>query len=204
MNLIEWAVHVTTRFGGPGVGFLLLLENVFPPIPSEVVLPLAGVAAGSGAHPYWVMLVWSVLGGLLGAYLLYGLGRAIGGDRVRRLCERLPLLDADDYDRAEAWFDRHGAAGVVVGRMVPGVRSLISIPAGVARMGIARFTLYTVAGSTLWNALFITAGFLLGERWELIAPWTDLASWVVVVVIVALVGWFVVTRLRRNARRRHQ
>lgn len=201
MNLIEWAIHVTESLGGPGVALLLFLENVFPPIPSEVVLPVAGVVAGMGRHSFATMLVWALVGGLLGAYLLYGVGYLVGPDRVRHWCERVPLLDVEDFDKSLDWFARHGQSGIFLARMVPGVRSLISIPAGIYRMSLLKFTLLTASGSTIWNTIFIAAGFYLGENWHVIEPYTDLFSNLVAVTIVILLAWFVVTRLRRNRRR---
>lgn len=205
MNLLEWAIHITETLGGPGVALLLFLENVFPPVPSEVILPVAGVVAGLGSHSFIEMLVWALVGGMAGAYVLYGLGRVVGGDRVRRWCDKLPLLEVEDYDKSLEWFHRHGEIGIFIGRMVPGVRSLISIPAGIYRMPLLKFTLLTATGSTLWNSIFIAFGFYLGENWHIIEPYTDLFSNIIYGIIAALLAWFVVTRLRRNrGRERHQ
>lgn len=201
MNIVDWAVEVMGRLGGPGVALLLFLENVFPPIPSEVILPLAGVTAGQGIHNYWVILLWTIVGSLTGAYLLYGLGRGLGGARVRWLCEKLPLLEVEDYDRSEAWFARHGGAGIFFGRMVPGVRSLISIPAGVYRMPLWRFTLLTAGGSAIWNTIFVSFGYFLGDNWHVIEPWTDTISNVIYVIIGAALVWFIAARIVRNVKR---
>lgn len=203
LNIVDWAVEVIALLGGPGVALLLFLENLFPPIPSEVILPLAGVTAGQGTHNFWVILAWTLVGSLAGAYVLYGLGRALGGDRVRWLCEKLPLLDVEDYEKSVVWFDRHGGAGIFFGRMVPAVRSIISIPAGVYRMPLLKFTALTAAGSAIWNTLFVTLGFFLGDNWHVIEPWTDLISNVIYVLIGGLLVWFVVSRIRRNRRRRN-
>ncbi|MDO5663286.1 MAG: DedA family protein, partial [Brachybacterium sp.] len=153
MDIVSWAVSTIESFGGPGVAFLIALESVFPPIPSEVILPLAGVAAAGEEHTYLGMLVWTVCGSLTGALILYGLGRALGPERLRRLVIRLPLVHVGDYDRTVAWMDRHGTKAVFFGRMVPGIRSLISIPAGIYQMVLWKFVLLTIAGSTLWNTL---------------------------------------------------
>lgn len=187
--------------GGPGVALLLFLENVFPPIPSEVILPLAGVSAGLGQHPYYSMLIWATIGGVVGAYVLYGLGYAFGAKRVRRLCEKLPLLEVEDFDKSLDWFERHGTAGILFGRMIPGVRSLISIPAGVYRMPLWRFTLLTLAGSGIWNTIFVTLGYFLGGNWNVIEPYTDALSYLVYAIIAGLIIWFVASRVLRNRRR---
>ncbi|OYN90314.1 DedA family protein [Parenemella sanctibonifatiensis] len=201
MNIVDWAVAIMTALGGPGVAVLLLLECVFPPIPSEVILPLAGVTAGRGDHHYLAILGWSVIGSVVGAWLLYGLGYALGADRIRWICRKMPLVEEEDFDKSAAWFDRHGRAGIFFGRMVPGIRSLISIPAGIYKMPLFQFTVLTTAGSLIWNAIFVSFGFFLGENWHIIEPWTDVISKFVYVIIIALVLWFVIARLMRNRKR---
>lgn len=202
MNIVDWAVSTMDRFGGLGVALLIFLENVFPPIPSEVILPLAGVAAAGPGHSYLGMLLFSLLGSLCGAWLLYGLGRALGPRRLRRIFIRLPLVHVEDYDRTVAWMDRHGTKGVFFGRMVPGIRSLVSIPAGLYAMPIGRFTLLTLAGSAIWNTLFLTFGYTLGSNWHVIEPYTDVISTVVYAIVALLVIWWFVQLVRRERRRR--
>lgn len=201
MNIVDWAVKIIADLGGPGVAFLLFLENVFPPIPSEVILPLAGVTVGQGIHNYWVILMWTVIGSLTGAWVLYALGYYFGAARVRWLCEKLPLLEVEDFDKSLDWFNRRGTAGIFFGRMVPGIRSLISIPAGVYRMPLLKFSLLTIAGSLLWNALFVSFGYYLGENWHVIEPYTNIISNVVYVIIAVLLVWWVTARVMRNVRR---
>ena len=201
MNIVEWAIRIIGQMGGPGVALLLFLECVFPPIPSEVILPLAGVTAGQGTNNYWIILAWTIVGSLVGAWLLYGLGVALGGERVRWLCEKLPLLEVEDYDKSVDWFARHGRSGIFFGRMVPGIRSLISIPAGVYKMPIWQFTLLTAAGSAIWNTIFVSFGYFLGENWHVIEPYTNWISNIVYVIILGLLAWFVVSRVLRNRRR---
>lgn len=202
MNLVEFALAVMARLGEPGVALLILLEGVFPPIPSEVILPLAGVAAASGEATYLGMLAASVTGSMGGAWLLYGLGRALGPERLRALFLRLPLLSVDDYDATVRWMERHGRAGIFLGRFVPGVRSLISIPAGLYAMPFGVFSLLTLAGSTIWNTIFVSAGYLLGSNWTVIEPWTDTLSRLAYAVIALLAVWTVVKLVRRERRRR--
>lgn len=201
MNIVDWSIRIIGQMGGPGVALLLFLECVFPPIPSEVILPLAGVTAGQGTNNYWVILAWTIVGSLVGAWLLYGLGHALGGDRVRWLCEKLPLLEVEDYDKSVDWFAKHGRSGIFFGRMVPGIRSLISIPAGVYKMPIGQFTLLTAAGSAIWNTIFVSFGYFLGENWHVIEPYTNWISNIVYVIILGLLAWFVVSRVLRNRRR---
>ncbi|MFC0673929.1 DedA family protein [Brachybacterium hainanense] len=204
MNIVDWAVTTMDRFGGLGVALLIFLENVFPPIPSEVILPLAGVAAAGENHTYLGMLAFSLLGSMCGAWLLYGLGRALGPERLRVLFIRLPLIHVEDYDRTVDWMDRYGTKGVFFGRMVPGVRSLVSIPAGLYAMPIGRFSLLTLAGSALWNSLFLAFGYLLGSNWHIIEPYTDVISNIVYVIVAGIGVWILVQLIRREMRRRAQ
>lgn len=197
-GLVGWVVSVIEALGPVGVGLLVALENIFPPLPSEVVLPVAGYVASQGG----MSLVWAVvaatLGSLVGAWALYGIGAAVGRVRLRRWLEKVPLVEVEDLDRAEAWFVRHGGAAVLVGRCVPVVRSLISVPAGVERMPLWRFSLYTTLGSLVWNGGLIVAGYALGSRWEDIGRYSDWLNLVVYVILAWLVGRFVWTRLRRR------
>lgn len=199
-----WAVDVMDALGAPGAGLVVALENLFPPIPSEVVLPLAGFAASQGAFSLPAAVAWTTLGSLVGALLLYGLGALVGRDRVRAAAVRVPLLRPRDVDVAERWFARHGPAAVFFGRMLPIVRSGISLPAGVERMPLARFVVYTAAGSAVWNTLFITAGFQLGERWHVVERYAGVLQVAVLAAAVLAVAAFVVRRLgpgRRAPRR---
>jgi membrane protein DedA with SNARE-associated domain len=157
-GITGWAADVMTNLGGPGVGAIVALENLFPPIPSEVVLPLAGFLAGQGNLSVVAVILWATAGSVVGAVVLYGLGAVLGRDRLRRIADRVPLASVHDLDRAEQWFARRGGRAVFVGRMVPVVRSFVSVPAGVERMPLPKFVAYTTAGSALWNALFVLLG----------------------------------------------
>ena len=121
-------------FGAPGAGVIVALENVFPPIPSEIILPLAGFAAGRGEFSVFAAIAWTTGGSVFGAVALYLVGMLAPEHRVRRALSRIPMVHLEDVECAEAWFDRHGRAAVFLGRMVPGVRSLVSLPAGARRM----------------------------------------------------------------------
>jgi membrane protein DedA with SNARE-associated domain len=199
-GLVGWVLDVIETLGAVGVGLLVALESVFPPIPSEVVLPLAGFLAGEGRLSFAAVVTWATAGSLVGALLLYWLGAALGTDRLRRLADRVPLMDGRDVDRAEDWMRRHGAWAVLLGRMVPGVRSLVSIPAGVQRMPLWLFSVLTVVGSAVWNVLFVGLGFLLGDRWERVGEYSDLLNYVVVGAVVLVLGAVVVRRLDRRRR----
>jgi membrane protein DedA with SNARE-associated domain len=179
---------VIVALGPVGVGLMVVVETVFPPIPSEVVLPLAGFLAGQGRMWLPAVLVAATLGSLIGALVLYGVGAKVGRDRLCRLLDRLPLTGPRDLERAERWFDRHGTKAVLLGRMIPGVRSLISIPAGVARMPMRQFLPYTLLGSACWNVLLVGAGHQLGRRWTTVGDHSHVISWTVVAVVVAVVA----------------
>jgi membrane protein DedA with SNARE-associated domain len=200
--LADWTVSLMEAIGPVGAGLAIALESVFPPLPSEAILPMAGLAASRGNFSIVEAIVWTTLGSVVGAFLLYGLGAWLGADRLRRIAERMPLLHGDDVDKTVTWFQRHGGKAVFFGRMVPIFRSLISIPAGVARMPLWRFGLLTLAGSLIWNSVFVIAGFLLGESWHIVERYADVLQYVVIAAVVLAVAWFLVTRIRSLLRSR--
>jgi membrane protein DedA with SNARE-associated domain len=182
--------------GPAGAGLAIALENLFPPLPSEVILPMAGLAASRGSFTIVEAIAWTTIGSVVGAFALYGLGAWLGVDRLRRIAARVPLLRPEDIDRTVAWFRRHGGKAVFFGRMVPLFRSLISIPAGITRMPLLRFGLLTAAGSLIWNSIFVLAGFLLGEAWPIVERYAEILQYVVIAVAVGAVVWFVTVRTR--------
>ncbi len=159
---------VIQSFGYAGVALLMLAENLFPPIPSEVILPLTGFLVEQGSLVFILALIGATAGSLAGALLIYGLGRW-GGRELILHHRRVLRIEEADLDRADGWFDRYGGAVVLFGRMVPGVRSLVSIPAGLAEMPLGRFVVLSALGSGAWNALLIAGGWLLGENWSRVA-----------------------------------
>lgn len=173
-GLTGWIVAIMQLLGGPGAALVIAFEYVCPPLPSEVVLPAAGFAAGRGSMSLVGAILWTTVGSVVGALLLYWLGAKLGRDRMRRLVVRLPLIKIADIDRAEAWFTRHSAAAVFFGRMVPMLRMFISVPAGVERMRLSTFVVLTALGSALWNSAFVWAGYALGRHWHLVQ---DYAGW---------------------------
>ncbi|MGW4633018.1 DedA family protein [Nocardia sp. NPDC004415] len=196
-GIAGWAVELMERLGGLGAGIAIALENLFPPLPSEVILPLAGFTASRGRFSLAEVLLWTTLGSVVGALALYGFGVALGRDRLRRIVDRLPLVRLSDLDRTEAWFARHGDKAVFFGRMIPIFRSLISIPAGVERMPLGRFTLLTTAGSLLWNTVFVLAGYFLGENWHRVEDYAGVLQKLVIVGVLAGVTVWLVLRLRQ-------
>lgn len=203
-GLAGWVLDVIDAMGAVGVAVLVALENLFPPLPSEVVLPLAGFLAGQGKLSLTAVLVAATAGSVAGALLLYWAGAALGPGRMRRIAERVPLMDADDVDRAQGWFDRHGRSAVLVGRLVPGVRSLVSIPAGIARMPMLPFLGYTTLGSAAYNAVLVLLGHQLGSRWTSVERYSDPINYGVygLIAVGVLVAVARRARHRRNDRER--
>ncbi|WP_327636997.1 DedA family protein [Kribbella sp. NBC_00482] len=191
-----WAIDLMERLGAAGAGLAVALENLFPPLPSEVILPLAGFAAARGDLGLVAAIAFTTLGSVVGALMLYGVGAVLGRDRTRALAEKLPLVKLRDVDKAEDWFGRHGAKAVLIGRLVPVVRSLISVPAGVERMPIVLFLSLTAVGSLVWNSLLILAGYQLGEQWHLVESSVGVFQKLVIAAAVGAVGWFVVAKIR--------
>ncbi|WP_336661796.1 DedA family protein [Leucobacter sp. USHLN154] len=202
-GLIGWILTLMERIGEWGVGLAVFLETFIPPIPSEALLPGAGFLAYEGRLNFWFAWAMATLGALVGAWVWYAIGAAFGRDRTRRVVGRIPLMDHDDFDRAEAFFSRWGGTAVLLGRCVPLVRSFISIPAGIERMSIAKFSMYTLLGSGVWNGIWIGLGYAFGPAIKpILEQWSGVLSDAIIVIIVALFLWFVIARLVRNARRK--
>ena len=197
-GILGWAERVMLTLGEWGVGLLSLLEMVFPPIPSEVVLPLAGFLSSQDQMSVPLVLLTSIVGAYVGALLLYGLAARLGQDRSIRLLSRLPLVDREDFERADRWFSRHGKASIFFGRLVPGVRSLISLPAGAQRMNLVVFSVFTLAGTTLWNGVLVGLGVALGSQYLLVQQYSRFLNYAVWAVLVGLVVWLIVRRIRRR------
>jgi membrane protein DedA with SNARE-associated domain len=199
-GLAGWVASVIEALGEVGVGLLVALENLVPPIPSEIVLSMAGYLAAQGRVSLVLVLLAATAGSVAGAVALYALGRTLGEQRLRRWLDRIPLVDASDLDRADRWFERHAKSAVLFGRCVPVVRSLISVPAGAERMPLGQFLVFTALGSGVWNALFVVGGYLLGERWRDVERYSHWFDYAVAAFFVITVGWWVAGKVR--ARRR--
>jgi len=195
-TIVDAVVSLMDVIGPPGAGIAIALENLFPPLPSEVILPMAGLAASRGSFTLVEAVVWTTLGSVVGAFALYGLGAWLGLSRLRSIAARVPLLHPEDIDRTVAWFGRHGGKAVFFGRMIPLFRSLISIPAGITRMPLWKFGLLTATGSLIWNSIFVLAGFFLGESWPVVQRYADILQYVVIAVTGLGISWFVYVRTR--------
>lgn len=185
------------------VGFLMVLENVFPPIPSELIMPLAGFLAAQGSMSLVAVVLAGTLGSVLGTLLWYGLARAWGQERFLRFIDRHGVwltLEREEAERAMRWFDRWGPVAVLVGRMIPTVRTLIAVPAGLAGMSLWSFVLYATLSGIAWTGLLAGAGFLLQDQYERVEGWLNPVTTAVVAVIVALYLWRLVRGLMKRRR----
>ncbi|MEY2849051.1 MAG: hypothetical protein RI885_1718 [Actinomycetota bacterium] len=201
-GILGFVTSLISALGEWGVGLATLLETVFPPIPSEIVLPLAGFLASQGEMNVVLVLVASTIGAYLGALVLYWLGAALGLERAITLLSKVPLVDRDDFEKAAGWFSRHGRSAIFFGRLIPGVRSLISLPAGAERMPLGVFSAFTIAGSGLWNSLLVMLGVALGSQYELIDQYSQYLDYAVYAVVAALLTALVIRATRRRLRAR--
>lgn len=211
-DLATWVQDVINQFGYLGVALLVVLENVFPPIPSEIVLPFAGFAAQQGAVDIAAgavqsdtsvigMMIAATVGSVVGALILYFVSAAIGPDRLRAFVEKFGKwfgVKSSDLVRAEAWFDRRSVVAVLVGRCVPLIRSIVSIPAGFRRMKLTSFIALTALGSAAWNIALIGAGAVLKDQWDRVGDYVGIFQWVVVAAIIVALAKFVLSRIKRH------
>ncbi|SDG73409.1 membrane protein DedA, SNARE-associated domain [Sinosporangium album] len=203
-GIAGWAVSLMETMGEPGAALAIALENLFPPLPSEVILPLAGFTASRGQMSLIGAVAWTTIGSVIGALALYGVGALLGRDRTLAIAGKLPFVKLSDIEKTEAWFQRHGKATVFFGRMIPIFRSLISIPAGVERMPIPTFLLLTGLGSLIWNTVFVVAGYTLGENWGLVEEYAGILSKGVLVVVILAIVVFIVVRVRERRTGKHR
>ena len=185
--MFDWIVDVLAQAGYLGVALLMLAENLFPPIPSELIMPLAGFVAARGDMSLAGIIAAGTLGSVLGALPWYWAGRKFGPERLKRLAARYGrwmTVSPREVDRARTWFDRRGRVGVLFGRLVPAVRTLISVPAGLAAMPMVPFLIYSTIGTLLWTTLLALAGYWLQDRYEQVSAYLDPVSKGIVGLIV--------------------
>ena len=204
----ELFFNVINQFGYFAVGALIFIENIFPPIPSELILPLSGFFTTTTDMVLPLVILSATIGSVTGAFILYGIGYVLNRERLMRFFNTRPmrLLGFKDTDISSAidWFDRKGQGSVLICRCIPVVRSLISIPAGVARMNVAKFALFTLVGSAVWNTILCSLGAAAGNAWETVteqAEWVSDVVKIVIIVIVAVVAiWWIAKRIIPNLR----
>ena len=199
--MLEWIQNTMTSLGYPGVALLMFVENVFPPIPSELIMPLAGFTAGRGDLSFVGVVLAGALGSLVGQLPLYYLGRWVGEDQLVAWAERYGkwlTVSGKDIRRADDWFDKHGHKTVFFARLVPGIRSLISIPAGLSEMHLGMFLLYSALGTSLWALILASLGAVLGENYDVVDTYLGPVSFV---VLGGLLLWAIVWVVRRKRTR---
>ena len=200
--MAKWVINTIQSTGYFGIVFLMFLENVFPPIPSEVIMPLAGFLVAEGKENFAGVVIAGMVGSLLGALPLYYAGYLLGEERLKAFADkhgRWLTLSRDDLERAKKWFDQYGKLAVLICRLVPGIRSLISIPAGIAKMNMAAFLFYSSVDAGVWTALLAYAGYILGAKFETVGEYLNPASYVVFAVILLM--YFV--RVFNESRKKH-
>ena len=200
-GIASWVTDVVESLGYIGLLLMIALENVFPPIPSELVLPLAGFLTGQGRMWFPGAVLAATLGSILGALILYYAGYYFGEHRVRALVRKFgkwAMVSESDIDKANNWFDDHDREAVLFGRMFPVVRSLISIPAGIRRMPMTRFLIYTAIGSAIWNTALIGIGWILGDNWEEVEQYVGYLQYLVILAVLAGVAWFVYKKIQQR------
>lgn len=199
--MFEWIVGIVDRAGYLGVFILMFAENIFPPIPSELIMPLAGFHCARGDMNPVGAVIAGTLGSVAGALPWYWAGRILGKPRIDRLVERhgaFLTIDPPDVDRAEAWLRRHGWSAVFFGRLAPLVRTVISLPAGIARMPLWGFLALTALGSAIWVAALTAAGYVLNSQYERVQHWLDPVTTAIIAGAVALYAFRLVRRFARG------
>ena len=198
----QFILHIIEQFGYFGVFFLILIENVFPPIPSEVILLFSGFFSSYNSLSVFYMILASTLGSFLGAIILYYIGKIFNKERLKKIVNgrfgKILFLKENDIDKADEWFDNKGNKSVFFCRFVPIVRSLISIPAGMSEMPMGKFIIYTICGSMIWNTVLICLGYRLGSNWEYVLTILDKYQMVVIVILVIIFGYVIIKFYRKK------
>ena len=199
----EWIINTMNQFGYAGIALLIAIENIFPPIPSEVILTFGGFMTTKSNMNIWLVLLSATTGSTAGAMVLYYIGRLVTPERLGWFIDRwgfLLKLKTQDIIKAENWFNRHGSLTVFFCRFIPIVRSLISLPAGMAEMKISKFLLFTVSGTAIWNVVLINLGAFAGEKWNIIADYINTYSYVVFILLAFAGVGIIIWLLYKNSR----
>jgi membrane protein DedA with SNARE-associated domain len=200
--MVEWINSLMSGLGYWGVGFLMFAENLFPPIPSELIMPLAGFTVAQGKMNFGGAVLAGTIGTMVGSYAWYYLGRLVNSDRLSAWIDRYGKwigISVKEIDRVNNWFNKHGRSAVFFGRMVPGIRTLISLPAGMNQMSLSTFTIYSILGTFIWTLGLTIAGFLLGENYGSIEKYLAPISKVVLFGLLGLIGYWIFTKIRQNS-----
>ncbi|MFB2934563.1 DedA family protein [Aerosakkonemataceae cyanobacterium BLCC-F154] len=200
--MLDWITNTINSLGYWGIVFLMFLENLFPPIPSEVIMPLAGFTTTQGRLSITFVIVAGTVGSVLGALLWYYIGKSFGEKRLKRWADRHGkwlTISSKDIDKSKKWFNKYGGIAVFIGRLIPGVRTFISVPAGLDKMHLVPFLLYSTIGSVLWVSLLTFAGYILGRNYQLVEKYLGpISSFIVIALIVGFVFWVIKRRRKRK------
>ncbi len=198
--MTEWITNTITSLNYLGIGLLMFLENIFPPIPSELIMPLAGFTVAKGKMELAPVILAGVIGTILGALPWYYVGKLVGEDNLKRLADKYGKwisISSRDIEKADKWFDKHGEKAVLLCRLVPGVRTLISLPAGMSGMALVPFLIYSTIGTLLWVSLLTFAGYTLGDNYELVEEYLSPVSKIVFVILVVAFGLWLVSKNKK-------
>jgi membrane protein DedA with SNARE-associated domain len=200
----EWITTIMEQFGYTGIFIMMALENVFPPIPSEIVLPFGGFMTTNSELTVIGVVVTSTSGSILGAIILYGIGLLIDVERLEKIVDRwghVIRITKEDIRKADRWFDKYGYWTVLFCRMIPLVRSLISIPAGMSNMNFTLFLLFSLIGTLVWNIILIMIGVVLGENWQSILSFMEMYSTITYAFIALAIVIFGIVFLNNRIRK---
>ena len=200
--MIDWAANVIDSIGLVGVAVLVALENIFPPIPSELILLLTGFNVSEGRFDVVSGIIAATVGSVVGAYFLYAVGRLLDDARMEKFLATVGKfvgLKQADVHKGFTWFEKHGNKVVLFGRLIPVFRSVVSIPAGGDKMPLVKFTLLTAAGSLVWNTIWVAVGWGLGDQWEKAGKWGDYLQYLVVAAVAVGLVVLIVRARRKNS-----
>ena len=194
-----FAINTISALGYFGVFFLMVLESMVFPIPSELVMPFAGFLAAQGEFSFALVIVFSSLGSIVGSVLSYYFGK-YGGEKIITKYGKYALIDEEDLKKTQQWFKKRGESTIFIGRFIPVVRHLISIPAGIGKMNLKKFCLYTLLGATIWNSFLAYLGYMLGKNWDKVRHYTEPISIAVVIILVLGFCYFVYRHIKHKRR----
>lgn len=201
-DLVQWVTDIAYSFGYVGIAVLVAMGNMHLPVPTELTLPLAGFLVSQGRFSFVLALAWTTGAAVGSSLILYLPGRWFGEERLRRLARRygwFGFVGEKDLDRAKWLFEEHGAKAILIGRLIPGVGTLISIPAGIYRMPILGwFMVFTVLDSLIWNAALIGLGWFLGSQWTLVEQYARIIEYALLAAVIVAVVWFVRRRWKTH------
>ena len=201
--LAEWIPNIMNQLGYWGIGLLMFLENLFPPIPSELIMPLAGFTVFKGQMDFILVIIAGVVGTILGAFPWYYIGKFISEERLEHLADKYGKwisVTSKDIKKANNWFNQHGGKAVFFCRLVPGVRTLISLPAGINNMPLIPFTIYSTLGTTIWVTFLTFLGYKLGDHYELVDQYLGPVSKIVLaIIVISFILWVVRKQMRRSS-----